>query len=116
MLSLWATHRSLVNVHFKGKDLDKVVTGAVGESLLQIAEKNGIHIPNACEGSGACATCQLYIHKGMDALTEITDKENDTLDFAVEVRDNSRLACKAVVNADSGDVEAEIPLQSRNII
>lgn len=116
MLAVCAARRALVNIHFKGKDVDKIVQGAAGESLLHIAEKNGIHIPNACEGSGACATCQLYIHKGMEALAEATEKENDTLDFAVDVRDNSRLACRCVVTTDSGDVEAEIPLQSRNII
>lgn len=115
MLANSAT-RSLVNIRFKGQGVDKTVTGAVGENLLHIAEENGIHLPNACEGSGACGTCQLYITKGMDKLSEITDKENDTLDFAIEVHDESRLACQAIVQADSGEVEALIPKQNRNII
>lgn len=108
--------RCSVKVRFIGKDVDKVVQGNKGESLLHIAEKNGVHIPAACEGMGACGTCQVYVTKGMDLLTEITDKENDTLDFAIDIQDNSRLACQAVINADDGEVEANIPKQSRNIV
>jgi hypothetical protein len=54
-----------VSVRFTGVGIDKVVQGKVGESLLHIAERSGIRVPNACEGSGACATCQVYVTKGM---------------------------------------------------
>lgn len=116
MLAVQNLIRSVVNIKFTGRGVDKVVQGIAGDNLLHIAEKAGIHIPNACEGSGACGTCQLYINKGMDILGEITDSENDTLDFAVDVRDNSRLACRSIINTDNGEIEAEIPMQSRNII
>lgn len=116
MLAVQSLLRTAVKVRFTGRGVDKIVEGAIGDNLLHIAEKAGIHIPNACEGSGACGTCQLYINKGMDCIGEITDSENDTLDFAVDVRDNSRLACRAMINTDAGEIEAEIPMQSRNII
>ena len=109
-------NRYAVKIRFIGKDVDKVVQGNKGESLLHIAENNGIHIPAACEGMGACGTCQVYITKGMDLLSEITDRENDTLDFAIDIQDNSRLACQAVLIADDGEIEANIPKQSRNIV
>lgn len=108
--------RSFVNIHFIGHNVDKIVKGSKGENLLQIAEKNQIHIPNACEGMGACGTCQVYIEKGMNLLSEITDRENDSLDFAVDVQDNSRLACRATLLSDEGDISVTIPKQSRNII
>jgi 2Fe-2S ferredoxin len=116
MLSRAALRRSVVNVRFTGKGVDRTVLGKAGESLLFLAERNGIHIPSACEGSGACATCQLYVTRGMDLLRAITDQENDTLDFAVASRAESRLACRAVITASEGDIEVSIPLQSRNII
>ena len=108
--------RNLVNVKFIGKEINKVVQGAVGEKLLHLAEKNGIKIPSACEGSGACGTCHVYVTKGMDLLSEVTDQENDTLDFAVDVHDDSRLACRATIIANNGEIEARIPTHSRNII
>ncbi|KAH0790671.1 ISC system 2Fe-2S type ferredoxin [Histomonas meleagridis] len=113
---LSAFKRSLVNIKFIGKDVDKVVQGAVGESLLHVAEKNGIKIPCACEGSCACGTCHVYVTKGMDLLNEISDKENDTLDFAVDVHDDSRLSCTARIVAEDGEIEAKIPMHSRNVI
>jgi 2Fe-2S ferredoxin len=108
--------RALVNVKFVGDGISRIVQGACGESLLHVAEKHEIRIPNACEGSGACATCQLYITKGHNFLAQITPEEEDTLDFAVDVRQNSRLACRAIITASEGEIEAVIPKQSRNII
>jgi 2Fe-2S ferredoxin len=108
--------RSFVNIRFTGEGVNKIVQGLKGESLLRVAEKNGIHLPNACEGSGACATCQVYITKGSNLLKPISPEEDDTLDFAIDIRDNSRLACRAIITANDGEIEAVIPKQSRNII
>jgi 2Fe-2S ferredoxin len=52
----------------------------------------------------------------MELLREITDQENDTLDFAIEPRGESRLACQAVITTSVGEIEVAIPAQSRNII
>ena len=116
MLSTSIHAMGLVNVKFIGNGVNKTVQGAKGESLLHVAEKNEIKIPKACEGSCACGTCQVYVIKGAELLNEASDQENDTLDFAVDVRDNSRLACSAIIKADNGEIEAEIPRHSRNII
>jgi 2Fe-2S ferredoxin len=111
-----ACPRRAVTVKFAGSGVSQVVQGLVGESLLHVAEKGKIKVPNACEGSGACATCQLYVTRGMNLLTEITDQENDTLDFAVDTRDESRLACRAVIRAGDGEIDITIPKHSRNIL
>jgi 2Fe-2S ferredoxin len=108
--------RRIVNVKFTGSGVNQVAAGLVGESLLHVAEKSKIKVPNACEGSGACATCQLYVTKGMHLLSEITDQENDTLDFAIETRDESRLACRAVIRVAEGEIDIAIPKHSRNIL
>ena len=107
---------SFSTVKFISNGVTKVVQGNVGETIAHIAEKNKVRIPMACEGSGACGTCQVYVLKGMDKLSPITDQENDTLDFAVQVQDNSRLACRARIVVDNSEIECEIPKQSRNII
>ena len=107
---------SFATVKFLSKGVAKTVQAKVGETLAQVAEKNQIRIPMACEGSGACGTCQVYVLKGMNKLSQITDQENDTLDFAIQVQDNSRLACRAQIIDDNAEIECEIPKQSRNII
>jgi 2Fe-2S ferredoxin len=79
-----------------------VVQGQIGESPLHVAAKYGIHVPNACEGSGASATCQLYVTKGMHLMKEATDQEKDALDCAIEPRAESRLACRSIIVAKDG--------------
>ena len=57
----------------------------------------------------ACSTCQVYIEKGMDNLPEISDKEEDFIDRAINPRINSRLGCQCVINSD---IEVTVPDQS----
>ena len=113
-----STHFSLhlVNIHIKGKGIDRFITGSKNDILLHLIEKNGIKIPNACEGNGACGTCMIYINKGQKLLNEPTDQELDVLDFAPSLKDTSRLSCRCQITSDDGEMELEIPTQSRNII
>ncbi|EAX87148.1 Ferredoxin 7 [Trichomonas vaginalis G3] len=107
--------RSAVKIHWTGKGCDKIVEGHNGETLLKIAERNKLPLPNACEGNRACATCQVYVNKGGDLLNEISDAEYDTLDYAVDLREQSRLACTCVLQTDDGEMDVVIPERCRNI-
>jgi 2Fe-2S ferredoxin len=51
----------------------------------------------------------VYIEKGMDNLPEISDKEEDFIDRAINPRINSRLGCQCVINSD---IEVTVPDQS----
>lgn len=78
------------------------VEAPAGLSLMEIAQKNNIdEIEGACGGSMACATCHMYIHPDWwgKCLPEgaRSDEEEDMLDLAFDVRDNSRLGCQIVM-------------------
>lgn len=46
----------------------------------------------ACEASLACSTCHVYVDDSYtDLLPEPVEEEEDMLDLAVFLRDNSRL-------------------------
>lgn len=46
----------------------------------------------ACEASLACTTCHVYVHeKYLDTLPEPEEKEDDLLDMAPFLKENSRL-------------------------
>ncbi|QCI26186.1 ISC system 2Fe-2S type ferredoxin [Buchnera aphidicola] len=81
----------------------------IGKTILDIALKNNIHMQHACEKSCACSTCHCIIRKGYDALSEITEKEDDVLDKAYGVEYYSRLACQAKIINLNTDIEVEIP-------
>jgi 2Fe-2S ferredoxin len=81
-----------------------------GESILDVAEACGARVGHACGGNLACSTCHVYVQQGLDSLPEISDKENDIMDKAFDVRPESRLGCQAKL-ADE-DVVVEISEES----
>jgi len=87
-----------------------VVTVKKGESILDAAEECGARVGHACGGNLACSTCHCYVSEGFDSLPEITDKENDIMDKAFDVRPESRLGCQAKVGDD--DLVVEITEES----
>ena len=81
-----------------------------GLTILDAAEECGARVGHACGGNLACSTCHVWVHEGLDSLPEVTDKENDIMDKAFDVRPESRLGCQARL-ADE-DVEVEITEES----
>lgn len=82
-----------------------------GESILEVALDNDIHLNHNCGAVCACSTCHIYIDKGEDILAEMSDKEEDFVDRARNPRINSRLACQCVLE-DEGEIIVTIPDQS----
>ncbi len=86
-----------------------------GYSILEIAEDNDVHLNHNCGGVCACSTCHVYIEKGEDALEEISDKEEDFIDRAINPKIESRLACQCVILENAEEIQIQIPDQSRII-
>ncbi len=92
-----------------------VENAEAGYSILEITEDNHVHLNHNCGGVCACSTCHVYIEKGEDFLEEISDKEEDFIDRAINPRLESRLGCQCVILEDDAVVEVTIPDQ-REII
>ncbi|MCA0381810.1 MAG: 2Fe-2S iron-sulfur cluster binding domain-containing protein [Bacteroidetes bacterium] len=107
----------MYTIHFKfeEKGLEPVTLTNIeaGDSILEIALKNDIELHHNCGGVCACSTCHVYVEKGEDYLPEITDREEDFIDRAVNPRLNSRLGCQCVLEAGSGTIEVTVPDQSQ---
>ena len=101
---------TFLNPHGPSPSGPLVVEAKRGESILDVAEHHGARVGHACGGNLACSTCHCYVHEGFDSLPEITDKENDIMDKAFDVRPESRLGCQAKL-ADE-DVTVEITEES----
>ena len=86
---------TFLNPHGPKSSGPLVVTCKRGESILDVSEEHGARVGHACGGNLACSTCHCYVHEGFDSLPEITDKENDIMDKAFDVRPESRLGCQA---------------------
>jgi 2Fe-2S ferredoxin len=81
-----------------------------GTTILEAAEASGARVGHACGGNLACSTCHVYIESGLDTLGEVSDKENDIMDKAFDVRPESRLGCQCRLAAE--DVVVEITEES----
>lgn len=87
---------------------------AADQSILEVALNNDINLHHNCGGVCACSTCHLYLEKGEDFVDEITDKEEDFIDRAVNPRLNSRLGCQCVLHSgNSGELIVTLPDQSQ---
>jgi 2Fe-2S ferredoxin len=82
-----------------------------GTSILEAAKKVHAQVGYACGGVCACSTCHVYVRQGFDSLTEQSEKEEDILDKAFDVRPTSRLGCQSRVG--EADVVVEITPESR---
>lgn len=89
-----------------------VLEANAGETVLDVALKNGIGIEHACEKSCACTTCHIVVREGFDSLEESEELEDDMLDKAWGLEPESRLGCQAKV-ADE-DLVVEIPKYTLN--
>jgi 2Fe-2S ferredoxin len=86
-----------------------IVTVDSGDTILDAALDNNLHLNHNCGAVCACSTCHVYIDKGMNNLPEISDKEEDFIDRAENPKINSRLGCQCIINSD---IEVTIPDQS----
>ncbi|CAH0524869.1 ISC system 2Fe-2S type ferredoxin [Vibrio hippocampi] len=89
-----------------------VLEAEAGQTVLDVALKNGIAIEHACEKSCACTTCHIVVREGFDSLDESDELEDDMLDKAWGLEPESRLGCQAKVTDE--DLVVEIPKYTLN--
>lgn len=101
---------------FEDKNITPVTVQAeADQSILEVTEEHDIHLNHNCGGVCACSTCHVYVLSGEDYLEEISDKEEDFIDRAINPRLESRLGCQCVILEDDAVIEIEIPDQKRII-
>lgn len=72
-----------------------------GWRAMEVIRDYGLPIKAECGGACACATCHVYVDEAwVDKLVEPTGEEEDMLDQAFEVQDNSRLSCQILMTEE----------------
>ena len=84
------------------KGTARTVEAKVGSTVMETAIRHNVpEIVAECGGACACATCHVYVD---EAFTSLVGKpqamEEDMLDFAYDVKANSRLSCQIKVTPD----------------
>jgi 2Fe-2S ferredoxin len=104
-----------IEFNFEQKGLSPVKLENVhpDQSLLEVALQNDINLHHNCGGVCACSTCHLYVVRGDQFIDEISDKEEDFVDRAVNPRLNSRLGCQCLLHPGGGHVIVTLPDQTQ---
>ena len=89
----------------------QTVSADKGSTVMEAAKKNLIAgIEAECGGACACATCHVYVDAGWRAKVGRPEAmEEDMLDFAFDVREESRLSCQIKVTDALDGLVLRIP-------
>ena len=62
-------------------------------NMMEVCKAYELPVKGTCGGMALCSTCHMYIESDHE-LPEMTEDEEDMLDQAFFVEDNSRLGCQ----------------------
>ena len=72
-----------------------------GWRVMEIIREHGLPIKAECGGCCACATCHVYVEEDwVDKLPEMREDEEEMLDEAFDLQDNSRLSCQLIMSEE----------------
>ena len=77
----------------------KVMSGAVGPTILEFIQTAGIPHASVCGGRGRCTTCRVQIARGLAEIDKPSELEAKALD-RISVSNDVRLACQVRPRSD----------------
>ena len=82
-----------------------------GSTVMESAIRNSVPgIEAECGGACACATCHVYVEpEWVEKTGKPADIEEDMLDFAFDVRKESRLSCQIKVTPELDGLTVRVP-------
>lgn len=89
----------------------QVVEADNGLTVMEAAKMNDVPgIEAECGGACACATCHVYVDEAWsDKVGTRESMEEDMLDFAFNVRDESRLCCQISISDALDGLVVRVP-------
>lgn len=70
-----------------------------GWRVMEIIREYGLPIKAECGGACACATCHVYVDESwMDKIPSMREEEEEMLDEAFNLEENSRLSCQLIMD------------------
>ncbi|NEW80026.1 MAG: 2Fe-2S iron-sulfur cluster binding domain-containing protein, partial [Gelidibacter sp.] len=75
-------------------------------NIMELCKAYDLPVEGTCGGMAMCASCQCYVHSNHE-LPEIGVAEEDMLDQAFFVEQNSRLGCQLYLSIEMDGLEIE---------
>lgn len=77
-------------------------------NMMELSKANGLPVKGTCGGTASCASCHLYVLSEDTPLKEPSEEEEDMLDSAFFVEDNSRLGCQIYISNEMDGLAVEL--------
>jgi len=76
-------------------------------NLMEVFKSYELPVEGTCGGMALCASCHCYV-ESQHVLPEQSEDEEDMLDQAFFVEDNSRLSCQIRINKDIDGIKVKL--------
>ena len=76
-------------------------------NLMEVCKSYELPVEGTCGGMALCASCHMYILSNHQ-LADLSDDEEDMLDQAFFVEDNSRLGCQIPITEELEGLEVKL--------
>ena len=102
----------MAKIHFVDHSGEtRIIDVENGATVMEAAIRNAVPgIEAECGGACACATCHVYVDEAWcEAAGSPAQMEEDMLDFAFDIRSESRLSCQIKVTDALDGLVVRIP-------
>ena len=76
-------------------------------NLMEICKASELDVEGTCGGMALCASCHVYVETDHE-LKEASEDEEDMLDQAFFVEDNSRLSCQLKITPELDGLKVKL--------
>lgn len=76
-------------------------------NIMEVCKAAELPVLGTCGGMALCSTCHIYIHSS-HILSEMNAEEEEMLDQAFQVRNNSRLGCQITLQEEHHQLSIEL--------
>ncbi|MEQ8702639.1 MAG: 2Fe-2S iron-sulfur cluster-binding protein [Phaeodactylibacter sp.] len=76
-------------------------------NLMELCKAYELPVKGTCGGMALCSTCHVYVQSDHE-LPEMSEDEEDMLDQAFFVEDNSRLGCQLRLTPEIDGLKAQL--------
>ena len=91
----------------EGEEHDLEAPLDMGLNMMEVCKSYELPVEGTCGGMALCASCHVYILSDHE-LPESSEDEEDMLDQAFFVEDNSRLCCQIRVTPEIDGLEIKL--------
>ena len=103
-----------ITVHIKDREgvvHDLIAPTDMAMNIMELCKSYELPVEGTCGGMAMCASCQCYVLSDHE-LPEQSYEEEDMLDQAFFVEDNSRLGCQLALTPELDGLHIELAPES----